>query len=252
MFHSMLSYQQPAVPAIIHLTFIPNHSLIHPPTHSLTHSRTHSPANNALSACLFAGFGYAVAQFIQIFVMASFIPPSETHGFDYTEEFGRILVKALDLFAFQYLLSNKTVRLYAAARALAIVVGWGLTEAVLSNLIPYWIGTRGMEFTWDFVEMAIRSNIHMFLLYGFVSMVQCTTSPNFAKNTTAWAFAIVSLLLYTGSGSIVRFASDVLSMRRLYTIGVDAAVAGATYLCYVSVAKIMAENGNKTAKTHSQ
>jgi hypothetical protein len=40
-------------------------------------------------------------------------------------------------------------------------LGWAFAESVVSYLIPLWIGARGMQFSWEFIEMGVASNINM-------------------------------------------------------------------------------------------
>jgi hypothetical protein len=39
--------------------------------------------------------------------------------------------------------------------------GWAFTDSLFTNLVPLWIGARGMEFRWDYLEMAVISNLNM-------------------------------------------------------------------------------------------
>jgi hypothetical protein len=41
------------------------------------------------------------------------------------------------------------------------LVGWAAAEAIVSYLIPLWIGARGMEFSWEYIQMGLASNINL-------------------------------------------------------------------------------------------
>merc|ERR1712037_43971 len=53
-------------------------------------------------------------------------------------------------------------------KILSVLVGWGLTDALLSTLLVFWSGARKHEFSWEFVEMAIRYNIELVQLAATV------------------------------------------------------------------------------------
>lgn len=39
--------------------------------------------------------------------------------------------------------------------------GWALFESLAQFLLPLWIGARGMEFSWEYIEMGIDSNVNL-------------------------------------------------------------------------------------------
>jgi hypothetical protein len=47
-------------------------------------------------------------------------------------------------------------------------IGWSTAEAIVSYLIPLWIGARGMEFSWQYIEMGVTSNINLVCTICFI------------------------------------------------------------------------------------
>eukprot|EP00465_Bigelowiella_longifila_P004778 CAMPEP_0185262682 /NCGR_PEP_ID=MMETSP1359-20130426/10770_1 /TAXON_ID=552665 /ORGANISM="Bigelowiella longifila, Strain CCMP242" /LENGTH=155 /DNA_ID=CAMNT_0027849701 /DNA_START=212 /DNA_END=679 /DNA_ORIENTATION=+ len=46
-------------------------------------------------------------------------------------------------------------------RILAVALGWAGAEAIVHYLIPLWIGARDIEFSWEYIEMGLLSNINI-------------------------------------------------------------------------------------------
>jgi len=39
--------------------------------------------------------------------------------------------------------------------------GWAFADSVLHRLAPLWIGTRGLEFTWEYIFQGIEANANL-------------------------------------------------------------------------------------------
>ncbi len=46
-------------------------------------------------------------------------------------------------------------------RILAIGLGWAVTDSLLQYAAPLWIGARGLEFSWQYLEMGVHANIDL-------------------------------------------------------------------------------------------
>ena len=47
------------------------------------------------------------------------------------------------------------------ARCAQVESGWSFAEAIGLYIVPLWSGARGMEFSWEYVQMGISSNISL-------------------------------------------------------------------------------------------
>ena len=47
----------------------------------------------------------------------------------------------------------------------ALAVGWGTAEIIGTRLIPLWIGARGTEFDWQYIQESFGANVNL-VSYG--------------------------------------------------------------------------------------
>ena len=40
-------------------------------------------------------------------------------------------------------------------------LGWATAELVMTRFIPLWVGARGTEFDWVYIQMSLESNINL-------------------------------------------------------------------------------------------
>ena len=54
---------------------------------------------------------------------------------------------------------------------LSVLVGWGLSESVLSTFLVYWSGARQYEFSWDYFNLSVEQNINLIQLCSTTILV---------------------------------------------------------------------------------
>eukprot|EP00470_Lotharella_oceanica_P001243 CAMPEP_0170168568 /NCGR_PEP_ID=MMETSP0040_2-20121228/1555_1 /TAXON_ID=641309 /ORGANISM="Lotharella oceanica, Strain CCMP622" /LENGTH=177 /DNA_ID=CAMNT_0010406839 /DNA_START=229 /DNA_END=762 /DNA_ORIENTATION=+ len=92
--------------------------------------------------------------------------PEDSNVFSWSQELPIILVGVLDyggLYMMHGRLQRKGTRKPNHLRVLAVAIGWACAEALVHYLIPLWIGARDVEFSWDYIEMGVQSNINLIL-----------------------------------------------------------------------------------------
>lgn len=47
------------------------------------------------------------------------------------------------------------------AKLLTAGLGWAGAEAVLTRFLPLWVGARGAEFHWKYIQKSLESNINL-------------------------------------------------------------------------------------------
>lgn len=40
-------------------------------------------------------------------------------------------------------------------------IGWATAELIMTKFFPLWVGARGMEFDWKYMQMSLDSNINL-------------------------------------------------------------------------------------------
>merc|ERR1712130_225843 len=100
------------------------------------------------------------------------------------------LVGVIDLLGMYYAITKTIGK--PEIKILSVLVGWGLTESLLSTLLVYWSGARQYEFSWEYFEMAMTQNVELLQLASTVTLVWlwtrqdsvrrwCHSSPDFCS-----------------------------------------------------------------------
>eukprot|EP00823_Brevimastigomonas_motovehiculus_P000321 TRINITY_DN10414_c0_g1_i1.p1 TRINITY_DN10414_c0_g1~~TRINITY_DN10414_c0_g1_i1.p1 ORF type:complete len:226 (-),score=31.89 TRINITY_DN10414_c0_g1_i1:227-904(-) len=149
------------------------------------------------AACSLAALGFLATQGIKMFLVATFLPAFDVAtGFNWTSELLKVLSNVLDIVGVHFTLKLQAMNRFAASDRLLIVsIGWSFAEALLTNLIPFWMGARGMEFSWEYIQMAITSNLNILLILGFVTAVFLRSRTDLDPSSKAPVFATFALYL---------------------------------------------------------
>lgn len=179
----------------------------------------------ALSACIGAGFNYGATQLIKIFMIATFLPSLEdSTAFEYLPEILASVANIIDIMGVTFALNRGTLSKFDnSLRILCVTVGWTGAQALASYLIPLWIGARGPEFNWEYIQMGIASNVSLLLMLGFVSMCWLRTRTDLEK--IARPLVTGSLVAASVLPSITRYLSIVMGLSPWHIQGFRLAVA---------------------------
>lgn len=44
---------------------------------------------------------------------------------------------------------------------LGFFLGWATAELVMTRLVPLWVGARGVEFDWKYIQMSFDANVSL-------------------------------------------------------------------------------------------
>ncbi|XP_003742913.1 transmembrane protein 147 [Galendromus occidentalis] len=103
--------------------------------------------------CVQAASCYAVCQLGKMLFLATFVIDSVP----YYGEALRHSMEVLDLVVLQTVMSRGGV--YGDLRFLVTGFSWAAAEFIFTRLLPFWVGARGVEFSWRYLQMALDSNI---------------------------------------------------------------------------------------------
>ena len=42
-----------------------------------------------------------------------------------------------------------------------VFLGWATAELVMTRLLPLWVGARGVEFNWKYIQMSFDANVSL-------------------------------------------------------------------------------------------
>lgn len=70
-------------------------------------------------------------------------------------------------------------------------LGWGFAELVLTRLVFLWVGARGVEFDWKYIQKSFDANISLLNFITLAALVWMWTKRN-SQHSTGYE-AVVNL-----------------------------------------------------------
>jgi len=124
--------------------------------------------------CVTAGFVYVMTQLAKMLFLATFFPSGdddfELEGtataattaadFDFMTEFLKLTVDLGDLIGL-HMVMQRCVAGKGTVKILVAGVGWAFAEFLLTRVIFLWVGARGIEFDWKYVQKSLDSNVSL-------------------------------------------------------------------------------------------
>ncbi|KAG6802300.1 transmembrane protein [Apis mellifera caucasica] len=112
--------------------------------------------------CIQAGGIYIFTQLVKMLALATFFPTADNVGgesFDLIGEFLKSSIDLADLVGILLVLNNIPGK--GHAKVLTAGVGWAGAEVLLTRFLLLWVGARGAEFDWKYIQKSLESNINL-------------------------------------------------------------------------------------------
>ncbi|XP_037042835.1 transmembrane protein 147 [Bradysia coprophila] len=113
--------------------------------------------------CIQAGGFYVFTQLTKMLLLATFSPDSESlptaANFNILAEFLRSSVDIFDLLGIAFVLSRIPGK--GHSKLISAGLGWAAAEVILSRGLILWVGARGAEFSWMYIQKCLESNISL-------------------------------------------------------------------------------------------
>ncbi|CAH0386981.1 unnamed protein product [Bemisia tabaci] len=142
--------------------------------------------------CVQAGGIYVFTQLCKMLVLATFFPTTDISGsgsFDFIGELLKSIVDISDLVGLYIVLRGIPGK--GHAKVLTAGVGWAGAELVFTRFLLLWIGARGAEFDWKYIQKCIDSNINLVQHITTVTLVWLWSRHNLPRPLAP----IISVLL---------------------------------------------------------
>merc|ERR1719186_2094880 len=128
--------------------------------------------------------------------LASFFPMSEMeedeqeHKFNLVKDFLRATVDLADLVGIYFVMQRVSGK--GQVKVLVAGLGWAFAELVLTRLVFLWVGARGVEFDWRYIQKSLDANIS---LLHFVSLACLVWIWNKGALNGAGVSSVVAMLV---------------------------------------------------------
>lgn len=169
---------------------------------------------SAYKSCFRAGMIYVFTQCIRFFIIASVLPLPDPKVFAPATEALYALVNVSELVGMSVALRGTDLAKFTTGwRIMAVTVGWCFAEALFSNLVPLWVGARGVEFSWTYVEMAVLTNVRLFTCCAAVTAMWLYARTDVSMISRMCVYVILCVyLILPGAGRFLTTMMTSLSL----------------------------------------
>merc|ERR1719273_868200 len=85
--------------------------------------------------------------------------PNAEIPFDFLMEFWKLTVDLADLIGLYFVIQRVAGK--GQVKVLTAGLGWAFAELVLTRVIFLWVGARGIEFDWKYIQNSFEANISL-------------------------------------------------------------------------------------------
>lgn len=116
---------------------------------------------SAFWKCVQAGGAYLFTQLCKMLILATFFPATEvtSGGLDVMGELMKSTVDLADLVGIHFVMSKIAGK--GQLKFMVAGLGWATAELLMTRCLPLWLGARGVEFDWKYIQMSFESNINL-------------------------------------------------------------------------------------------
>lgn len=146
--------------------------------------------------CIQAGIAYFLTQFCKMLVLATFFPERETSGdaFDFVGEFLKTTADVVDLLGMYMIMTQIAAK---GSQKFAIAgIGWASAELLMTRFLPFWIGARGTEFEWRYVQMSLESNVNLIQTLAEATLVWLYTRHDLSRSLRPVTALLLAVCCY--------------------------------------------------------
>lgn len=147
---------------------------------------------NSFWQCVKAGGVYLLTQLCKMVVLATFFPTYEVPEgrLDLHGELMKGAVELFDIVGLFFIITQNIGK--GDLKILIAGVGWSLAEMLTMRLLPLWVGARGIEFSWKYIQLSFEANISLVHHIIMTALIWMWTRHNIDKSVLP---LIISLLL---------------------------------------------------------
>lgn len=178
-----------------------------------------------------AGVMYMLTQLTKMLFLATFFPMPDTEEeeavqkFDFMHDFFRATVDLVDLVGIYLIMQRVAGK--GSVKILVAGLGWAMAELVLTRLVFLWVGARGVEFHWRYIQKSLDANIslvHCITLAALVWIWSRKESSAAATSTGAAGVLMLVIALACYKGVIVAAVGQFLQLGSWATLLQDVLV----------------------------
>lgn len=157
---------------------------------------------NAFWKCVTAGFLYMFTNLAKMLFLATFFSGNyddddfkdEEAPFEFFTEFLKLTIDLADI-AGLYLVMQRIAG-KGQVKVLASGLGWAFADLLLTRVIFLWVGARGIEFDWKYVQKSFDSNISLVHYLTLACLIYLGTRRDTSKSLLPFLVILVGIASY--------------------------------------------------------
>ncbi|KAH3825876.1 transmembrane protein 147-like [Dreissena polymorpha] len=151
---------------------------------------------SAFWKCVQAGGTYLFTQLCKMLILATFFPTNEvaTESLDILGELMKCTVDIADLVGIYFVMSRIAGK--GQLKIMVAGIGWATAELVVTRCLPLWVGARGVEFDWKYIQMSFDSNISLVHHIATAMLVWLYYRQDLNKSFVPVVMALLALSCY--------------------------------------------------------
>merc|ERR1719312_2290428 len=164
--------------------------------------------------------------FLATFFPMSDLEPEEGEGDHMAQPahmFLRATVDMADLIGIYLIMSRLSGK--GAVKVLVAGLGWAFAELVLTRLVFLWVGARGVEFDWRYIQKSFEANISLVHFITIATLVWLWGKRNSTSGAGLTGVLVLVLAVACYKGVILGAASSVMQLGSWATLLQDALVS---------------------------
>ncbi|KAM4567791.1 transmembrane protein 147 [Fundulus heteroclitus] len=184
---------------------------------------------NAFWRCVQAGATYLFVQLCKMLFLATFFPTWEGGAgvYDFVGEFMKSTVDLADLLGLHLVMSRNAGK--GEYKIMVAAMGWATAELVMSRFLPLWVGARGIEFDWKYIQMSFDSNISLVHYIAMAAVVWMFTRYDLPKSFRLPVTVLLALCVY--KAFLIELFVHIFMLGSWTVLLVKAVLTGAISLC---------------------
>merc|ERR1719186_752720 len=133
--------------------------------------------------------------------LATFFPMPEldeeevVHKFDLVHDVFRATVDIADLVGIYFVMQRVAGK--GSVKILVAGLGWAMAELVLTRLVFLWVGARGVEFDWKYIQKCLDANISLVHCISLAALVWVWIRNKGAHNGAGVSSVVAMLVSLT-------------------------------------------------------
>uniref|UniRef100_A0A8C6SBK5 BOS complex subunit TMEM147 n=1 Tax=Neogobius melanostomus TaxID=47308 RepID=A0A8C6SBK5_9GOBI len=143
------------------------------------------------------------------------------------KEFMKATVDLADLLGLHLVMSRNAGK--GEYKIMVAAMGWATAELVMSRCLPLWVGARGIEFDWKYIQMSFDSNISLVHYIAMAAVVWMFTRYDLPKSYRLPVTVLLALCVY--KAFLMELFVHVFLLGSWTVLLVKAVVTGAISLC---------------------